>query len=86
LRSMAHLLRVNRPGDVLEASFQLRLHHKRYGANHAREGADFAPVGFDERRQRRSVRGRVPRAWRVLAGGGRRTGTSGGRQGRLVAR
>ena len=34
-----HLLRVDRPGDVLEAELQLRLLH----GHHAREGADLAP-------------------------------------------
>ena len=50
-----HLLRVDRPGDVFEAPFKMRLHH----GHHAREGAELAPAELDGR-QRQSVRRRAP--------------------------
>ena len=58
-----HLLRVDWFSDILQAPFKLGLDRR----NHAREVAKLPPAEFDGR-QRRSVRGLVPRAWRVLAG------------------
>jgi hypothetical protein len=58
-----HLLRVDRPGDILQAPLKVGLDRP----NHAREVAKLSPAEFDGR-QRRSVRGLVPSAWRVLAG------------------
>ena len=56
-----HLLRVDRPGDILQAPLKVGLDRP----NHAREVAKLPHAEFDGR-QRRSVRGLVPREWHCI--------------------